>query len=464
MTDWAEFLRQALASKIAALGTQRRPLVLDELCSGMCTGAYAMEAVGSLRVEARLTADPKPAAIKFTRCTGGRSRHHFLSMADVLTGKGHCAWHSQECEVPVGRSDMLVAGVPCKPFSAQRSGRFKTGAVEVHRDFNLFFDEVVDAVHVMLPHMGVLENVPGMGFCSESEDRSWAERAMQRIVANGGYHAHITDLDLTVWAAVRRRRLYILLCDKVALQRTAALVEEIHAARAHAPPVTMEQCLVAPSDVTFLEFLQRWSRKADNRVTDGGDSWKRQVSSAREALKAAGCVGYRSEAWTDPTSAPRPTWGESPSMLHRWRGTPTAPVLRGVPSTKRARELLNVAFLKACESEQVCTAEAAWWPEPRRKVARSLFVDVSQAVTRSPWAKHALKTVTTTTELYSFERDTMVEPEELLRLHGRPVPLGHSCEARELRDLLGNCMAVQTLATVMRALFLSAGQWLPGGA
>ncbi|MCP4242421.1 MAG: hypothetical protein GY772_17840, partial [bacterium] len=196
--------------------------------------------------------------------------------------------------------------------------------------------------------------------------------------------------------------------DAVTLKRAAAFAEEIQAARSHVPPVTMEQSFVAPSDATYLECLQRWSRKAGNPVTDAGNSWKRQVGNAREVLKAAGCAGYRCQAWTDPASAPYPTWRADPSVLHRGEGTPTAPALRGVPSTKRVRELLNIAFLQACEEEKVCAAEAAWTPATRQKVARSLFADVSQAVGRSPWAKGTLKTVTTATELYSFERDSMV--------------------------------------------------------
>ncbi len=73
-----------------------------------------------------------------------------------------------------------------------------------------------------------------------------------------------------------------------------------------------------------------------------------------------------------------------------------------------------------------------------------------------------MPTYTTSSLLYSYEHDCQIKPEEALALYGRPVLHEHQATQDDMRDLVGNCMAVQPVAAVIHAALLAFGRFVPG--
>ena len=74
-----------------------------------------------------------------------------------------------------------------------------------------------------------------------------------------------------------------------------------------------------------------------------------------------------------------------------------------------------------------------------------------------------MPTCTTSSELYKFDEDQVVEPEEVLAIYGRQLPRGaHGISRQDLQDLVGNCMAVQPVAAILAAIIIKGeipGLW-----
>ena len=71
-----------------------------------------------------------------------------------------------------------------------------------------------------------------------------------------------------------------------------------------------------------------------------------------------------------------------------------------------------------------------------------------------------MPTYTTSAELYRFDADAVIEPEEVLAAYGRPLERTHGLSREDMHDLVGNSMAAQPLASVLMAIAFEAG--LPG--
>ena len=82
--------------------------------------------------------DCKKAAKQFTELVGCQAKHHLNYVTDGVAAclfggvSQACTLHQgTACDLfpksisPDGRPDVIIAGPPCAPYSAQRSGRFK---------------------------------------------------------------------------------------------------------------------------------------------------------------------------------------------------------------------------------------------------------------------------------------------------------------------------------------------------
>ena len=90
--------------------------------------------------------------------------------------------------------------------------------------------------------------------------------------------------------------------------------------------------------------------------------------------------------------------------------------------------------------------------EDRPRIAANLFVDTSQNPRRTPWS-FGLHRLTRTSRIYSYELDRVISAFEAFRIYGWRHPCLEGLGAGEAWDLIGDSMALQTLAAVrFRAL------------
>ena len=94
---------------------------------GLPLRPFAWQVMDLLSFKEIGTIDPKVAAQEFVRCNGCQSEHHWEYIHDFLFKPGsRCLWHdSTSCRDHLEKPDLVLAGFPCSPYSAQRCGRFK---------------------------------------------------------------------------------------------------------------------------------------------------------------------------------------------------------------------------------------------------------------------------------------------------------------------------------------------------
>ena len=86
--------------------------------------------------------------------------------------------------------------------------------------------------------------------------------------------------------------------------------------------------------------------------------------------------------------------------------------------------------------------------------------DVSQSINRTPWSYH-MRTITTASQVYSFEHDRLLQAEELFRAYGWEVQVD-GLPTEQVSDLVGETMALPPLMAALTALLVAAGLPLPG--
>jgi hypothetical protein len=104
-----------------------------------------------------------------------------------------------------------------------------------------------------------------------------------------------------------------------------------------------------------------------------------------------------------------------------------------------------------------------------KDIIKNLWGNPSQAVSRAPraTAERGVGVITTSTSLYSFERDCTVSGEGLLKLHGwdkHVAPMEAFNEA-ECRSLAGDSVSVPIAALMQFAMVCNpyAAWWRSGG-
>ena len=193
-------------------------------------------------------------------------------------------------------------------------------------------------------------------------------------------------------------------------------------------------------DTTSYTYIQADRRRtAKARRADNADAtWKRQAEKMRHDLGPA-ALAYR-HPWSRNCAEPAPSRFLSQRMV----------------------ELLDLCFLARCieagaSMEQVCRNIHL-----RHRLAKGLWVDLSQAIERKPWRLNDMPTYTTSSVLYSYEFQCIAEPEEVLAVYGRPIRHNHGLSGEEMRNLVGNCAAAQPMAAMLHAVLAAFGLGLPG--
>ena len=149
---WLASLQEVARPILRAIGSQQRALVVDELLSGTCTAVYGLLAADLARTHHRLMVEKDAEAAMFCRDQVGREEYFRPTLQSLL----------EDHPAPWTLSDLLVAGIVCKPFSQASAKRRRPGSVEEHPDFDIG-DRVVAYILERLLWMFLLENVLGVG-------------------------------------------------------------------------------------------------------------------------------------------------------------------------------------------------------------------------------------------------------------------------------------------------------------
>ena len=93
---------------------------------------------------------------------------------------------------------------------------------------------------------------------------------------------------------------------------------------------------------------------------------------------------------------------------------------------------------------------------------RHLFTDLSQSLERRPWSCGTLRAITTSTDLWSHGRGRRVSPQELLGVLGFVGVSEAGLSPGQLKDLLGECMAVPCVTLVLLSLIVHLPKFRQG--
>lgn len=126
----------------------------------------------------------------------------------------------------------------------------------------------------------------------------------------------------------------------------------------------------------------------------------------------------------------------------------------GMSKTNRVLDLLDLVVIEAMKGRTKRTLSEA------TSFLKDSYIDVSQSHDRKVVTNRSgvTPTVTTATELYSFNKDRLVLPQEIMRMHGHCLeqtrfPAGMSLA--EMRRLAGEGMAVCCIGTVIWCVYLT---------
>ena len=156
----------------------------------------------------------------------------------------------------------------------------------------------------------------------------------------------------------------------------------------------------------------------------GMEKWQQQAAALRESLP--------------PTLKDQRPWSPNARM-------------QGLSALPRQQELLDLAYL-----ETKSWLQKQGMDDSHQRVVKSLVADVSQNIGRKPWGP--MRTHTTSSMIYSFERDRLVIPAEGLRLLGFPnvARMVQGLSSADTVELVGQAMAVPSVTLAAAALIVGA--------
>ena len=133
----------------------------------------------------------------------------------------------------------------------------------------------------------------------------------------------------------------------------------------------------------------------------------------------------------------------------------------GLSRTKRSLDLLDCSWVEACKRRKISvqTHSSSFMKEAlAQQVHHGLVVDVSQNPVRKPMSdkQGVLRTLTTSSTLYSFEHDRVLHPIEHMFLQGYPkdVSVPHTLSVQDLRKLAGEAICLPCLASIVWSIHL----------
>ncbi|MCP4243351.1 MAG: hypothetical protein GY772_22570 [bacterium] len=384
---------------------------------------------------------PKATARQFREQNGLEASCSFQDIRELNdSGGGHC-WRclAARCSLPSAAPDLAVLGFPCRPYSSARMGSRNRDNVEHHPDFALT-EHTLKFIFKTRPLAALCENVARFD--------CWVEDFCAQLALEG-YHAQWRVLPLDIWVDAHGSRVYIFAVDgrrapATAVETMVDIVDTLQAARQEEPPTAVRAFMLSPG--TFLwgqhveHLLVAPSTDSDAAQPAGNSEpcvCERQARFLRERWRRQGFEHHDTRAWTEVPYCP--------------------PALRGLPRSRRIMEVVELGYLWASQKR----GRSPLSGQDRPLIAANLFVDVSQNPGRCPWS-FGLHRLTRNSRIYSYEHDRILSPFEAFRVYGWRNPCLEGLAASEAWDLLGDSMALPTLAVAVSAVVLGAGPYMPG--
>ena len=107
---------------------------------------------------------------------------------------------------PQGDLGVLVAGIPCQPYSNASASRSKLGGVTGHKKFGLTA-AMVHALSVFMPRAFIFENVIGFSKRVKGLRKTPLADFLAQLVAQNLYRVETFTLPLSEWVHAERDRL-----------------------------------------------------------------------------------------------------------------------------------------------------------------------------------------------------------------------------------------------------------------
>lgn len=443
MKTWAQHLHDAISARLQGLGRQLRDLHVQSGFTGL--GSHV---AGFTRAPLRLGfhdvvgADRKLEAQMFLRDNNLMAEHFFEDVGSLSSG-GPCLRCHRWCPARP-RPDLYFGGFPCQPFSPMRR---KKAAIHV----SAFDHEGFEGAQKQIKHLrdsqptaALLENSTGAADPGEfaGEASSGAEYLYERI--KDLYFMAVVRLDLRVWVAISRPRLWIFLvrCDvgsQDIVDKAVEIAREIEEHRRAAAP---------PDAITCSPLVDSHTR--DSLGAPGSDAVD---------------VPAKEPAWETVCKAQRSKWKSLGWPFHDEHPLAAAE-FAGMTCTPREREILEIRLLQRCARFGLSPRD----PNELHLARRNFFVDYSQNVRsikrtvnreHSPIDLPVLSGLCTSFRVYSFEHDQRVLARDFAQSYGWLANASVTNVEKHLENLLGEAQALPCAATAQWALVLAMGhRWV----
>ena len=131
--------------------------------------------------------------------------------------------------------------------------------------------------------------------------------------------------------------------------------------------------------------------------------------------------------------------------------------LHGIPChLARVVDLINCAHIDTMTKNMSLSEDLR---KPEADLRKGFVVDCSQAVQRKPWG-HYVKTLHTSSMIYSFECDCLLSVKTLFRLHGYPQSVQLTQSESAQRSLIGESWSLPCAAVALYSYYLNPkGPW-----
>ncbi|CAE8638766.1 unnamed protein product [Polarella glacialis] len=442
--QWYVQLLKAHTKDIVPGGTQiSGPIELLSGCTASFAEAAVLEALG-IPFHACSTSEPNPSFRKFAHCNHAVDHaHEFLrGQADDAPCTLHP--HARSCCVPCS-VDLSIFGTPCPPFSQQRSKRMVSGTVKNHVLYSTTFGEATAFLERKEPKAAVMEQVRGFDKPEYAGDKSTPMRRFLDEIrllersgnfpVGGGYHIVINMLDYAEWVKLSRPRIFLAFLrkdvyDLVDAKNFIEIFEMIQRQQIAVGPLEISSLLLPTDDPLWKQHMQDHTKNSKTRTPQEPNDnavWLRETAAWREKLGIS------------PQFSPWTSCGFFEGI--------------GLRKTHRVRDLLDCIVAEKTANLQKKT------PAAIRAAMSGMYADTSQSHSRRTFTNKTGITncLTTSSELYSFDRDAIVLPVEHLLLHGhhKSTVIPNGMSQADIKELAGEGMALPCLAVIIWSIFLT---------
>ena len=186
----------------------------------------------------------------------------------------------------------------------------------------------------------------------------------------------------------------------------------------------------------FRSAMWRSCFAGASKTAEKGWVWEEEARALRERWRSQGLRHHNALPWTEVPLGP---------SVASWAATDVSCCGGG-----------GVRLLWASKKSGLSPVSARDWPF----IVTNLFVDVSQNPSRNPWC-YGLHRLTRTSQIYSYEYDRVISVFEAFRIYGWRSPRLEGLTTGEAWDLVGDSMALQTLAVSISGLVFGSGLYTP---